>query len=196
MRRKPVRSAASRRRGLLAALLAGLLVLGAGLVIIEELPTRYSTTSTVSFAPRSQPTISADVIELAANKYAVVAGSTASVASAAAAADVTREALRDALSISVDPQTANLNIAVALGDSRESATAANAIADVVDRAAARDTLIAGDITARADPAAAQTEPSRALLRVIAVAAALLVAGWVSFAARQISRRQRQSDESP
>jgi capsular polysaccharide biosynthesis protein len=175
-------------------LLAGLLVLGGGLAIIELLPTRYSTTSTLSFAPRSAPNISADVIELAANKYAVVARSTTSVNSAAAAASVTREELRDALSVSVEPTTANLDIAVSLPDSRKAATAANTIAAVVSRAAVNDRLIAGEITARADPAAAQTEPSRSLLRVVAVAAALLAAGWASFAARHVGRRQGEPDE--
>ncbi|GAA2761703.1 hypothetical protein GCM10010103_07440 [Streptomyces paradoxus] len=182
------RSASARRRGALAALLAGLLVLAGGLVVIEQLPTRYSTTSTISFAPRSQPNVSADVIELVANKYAVVAASTTSVASAAAAASVTRAELRDALSISVEANTANLDIAVSLANARAAATAANTIAAAVNRAAADDQLIAGEITARADPVSAQLQPSRSLLRVIAVAAALLVAGWVSFAARQISRR--------
>ncbi|MFD8236295.1 hypothetical protein ACFV20_31025 [Streptomyces sp. NPDC059696] len=185
---RTLRSIALRRRGLLAALLAGLLVLVTGLVIIEQLPTRYATKSTISFAPRSQPNVSADVIELVANKYAVVATSTTSVASAARAASVTRKELRDALSVSVPSNTANLDISVSLPDANEAATAANSIAAVVSRAAADDQLIEGEITARADPVSAQLQPSRSLLRVVTVAAALLVAGWVSFAARQISRR--------
>lgn len=189
---RAARASALRRRGVLAALLAGLLVLVAGLVIIEQLPTRYSTKSTISFAPRSQPNVSADVIELVANKYAVVASSTASVAAAAEAASVTRKELRNALSISVAANTANLDIAVSLSDANEAATAANTIAAVVSRAAADDQLIAGEITARADPVAAQLQPSRSLLRVVAVAAALLVAGWVTFAARQISRRAERT----
>ncbi|MFD5910041.1 hypothetical protein ACFWHL_15120 [Streptomyces massasporeus] len=185
---RAARASALRRRGVLAALLAGLLVLVGGLVIIEQLPTRYSTKSTISFAPRSQPNVSADVIELVANKYAVVASSTTSVAAGAAAASVTRKELRNALSISVAANTANLDISVSLPDANEAATAANTIAAVVSRAAADDQLIAGEITARADPVSAQLQPSRSLLRVVTVAAALLVAGWVLFAARQISRR--------
>ncbi|SMQ20649.1 Capsular polysaccharide biosynthesis protein [Streptomyces sp. Ag82_O1-12] len=181
-------SGSPRRRGLLAALLAGLIVLGAGLVVVEQLPTRYSTTSTISFAPRSLNVVDADVVELIANKYSVVAGATATVDSAADTAGVTPKQLRDTLSATVEPNTGNLNISVSLGNARQAAVAANSIANTVNRAAGNDRLIAGEITARADPTAAQLKPSRTLLRVVVVAAALLVAGWVGFAVRQLSRR--------
>ncbi|MEU4464761.1 hypothetical protein AB0G20_13785 [Streptomyces sp. NPDC024017] len=181
-------SGSPRRRGLVAALLAGLIVLGVGLVVVEQLPTRYSTTSTISFAPRSLSVVDADVIELIANKYSVVAGSTATVDSAADAAGVTPKQLRDTLSATVEPNTGNLNISVSLANARQAAVAANSIAATVNRAAGNDRLIAGEITARADPTAAQLKPSRSLLRVVVVAAALLVAGWAGFAVRQLSRR--------
>ncbi|MER7402950.1 hypothetical protein ABT373_10805 [Streptomyces sp. NPDC000070] len=182
------RGVLSRRRGLIAPLLAGLIVLGAGLAVVGQLPAHYSATSTLSFVPRSQSVADADIIELIANKYAVVAGSTRTIDTAADAADVTPKQLRDELSVGVQPTTGNLEIAVSLGKREESAAAANAIATVVDRVADRDRLVSSDVTARADADAATAQPSLSLLRGLVVAAAFLVAGWVAFAMRQIARK--------
>lgn len=177
-----------RWRVLLVPLLAGVIVLVTGLVVIGHLPTRYSATSTISFTPRPKPVSDANVIELIASKYAVVASSTRTVHSAASAAAVTPDRLRDALSVKVQPKTGNLEIAVALGKARQSATAANAIASVVNKAADNDRLVFGEVTARADAEAVQLQPSRSLLRVITVAAALLAAGWAGVVMRQVVRR--------
>lgn len=176
------------RHRLLAPLLAGVLVFGVGLTVVEQLPTSYATTSTISFAPRTTPLVNADVIELIAQKYAVVASASTTVNSAAEASGVTPADLRDGLAVTVEQGTANLDITVALDSADQAATAGNTIADVVDRAVRDDRLVSGEITDRADPDAAELNPPRAMLRFLVVAAALLAAGWVGFAIRQVGRR--------
>ncbi|WP_405727535.1 hypothetical protein OG885_06695 [Streptomyces sp. NBC_00028] len=186
------RFAVWRRNRWLAPLLAGLVVLGAGLAVVEKLPTSYATTSTISFAPRADTLVSADVIELIANKYAVVARASATVHVAAVAADVKPEDLRAGLSVTVEPRTANLDITVSLDDADQAARACNAIASVVDRSVRDDRLVSGEITDRADPAAAERHPPRGMLRLMVVAAALLAAGWAGFVVRQMDRRSGRS----
>lgn len=175
------------RPAILAGLLAGLVVLGVGLAAIAQQPTRYAVTSTVSFAPRA-PGVQADIVQLAATKYAVVAGASTTLDSAARRNSMTTARLRDAVSVSVQQTTANVDIKVTVVDSAQAAEAANAIASVVAGATDSDKLISGEVTAPADPAAAQRKPSRTLLRAVAIVAALLVAGWVTFGVRHVSRR--------
>ncbi|MFD0274846.1 hypothetical protein ACFVHB_13235 [Kitasatospora sp. NPDC127111] len=174
-------------RALLAALLAGAIVLGAGLAVIGTVHKRYAATSTLSFSPRVT-SVNADVVQLAASRYAVVAGSTSTVAEAAAASSLTPHELRSGLAVAVQPLTANLDITASLKDARQAATAVNAIADIVARSAASDPLIAGDVTDRADLGSVKTKPSRTLLWLITIAAAVLVAGWVGFLVRYLTLR--------
>ena len=186
------RFAVWRRNRWLAPLLAGVIVLGAGLAVVERLPTSYATTSTISFAPRAETLVSADVIELIANKYAVVARASTTVDTAAVAAGVEPEDLRADLSVTVEPRTANLDVTVSLDSADQAAKACNAIANVVDRSVRDDQLVSGEITNRADPDAAERNPPRGMLRLIVVAAALLAAAWAGFAVRQLDRRSGSS----
>jgi O-antigen ligase len=181
-------SAHPNRRAILAGLLAGLLVLGTGLAVIAQQPTRYAATSTVSFAPRSQPAISADIVRLAAGKYAVTAGAKSTLDSAARGNSMTTSQLRDDLAVSVQQETSNVDIQVTAADPADAAGAANAVAATVARKADRDRLISGEVTAPADPDAAKRKPSRTLLMTVAIVAAVLAGGWTAFGVRHISRR--------
>ncbi|MGV9274770.1 hypothetical protein [Streptomyces griseosporeus] len=180
-----------RRRRALAAVVSGLLVLGIGLLVIELLPTRYVATCTVSFSPRTQLNVDAAAVRLVAQKYAVVAGSTTTVASAARATSISSNELHDALSVSQPSDTSNLNIKVSLPERIDAARAANAIGAIVTRSAADDRFVSSSVTGPAAAGAAEVQPSRPLLRTLAVAAALLVAGWVAYAAGYVDRRTRE-----
>ncbi|MFF9275495.1 O-antigen ligase family protein [Streptomyces griseosporeus] len=176
------------RRRVLAGLLVGLLVLGAGLAVIALQPTRYAVTSTVSLAPRSQPDVSADIVQLAAGKYAVTAGATRTLEFAARQSSMSTSQLRDDLDVSVQQQTANIDITVTSPNASQSAEAANAIAAVVARQTDGDRLISGEVTAPADADAATRKPSRTLLTAISVVAAVLAGGWAAFAVGRLDRR--------
>ncbi|MFC8517453.1 O-antigen ligase family protein [Streptomyces sp. NPDC057257] len=180
-------------RAILAGLLAGLVVLGAGLIVIAEQPTRYAATSTVSLAPRSLPNVSADIVRLAATKYAVVAGSTANLELAARRSDMTTSELRDDLSVAVQQETANVDITVTGRNADQAASAANSIASAVATATDHDRLITGEVTAPADPDAADRKPSRPLLLTIAIVAAVLIAAWVTVGVRYAARRAAGED---
>lgn len=179
-----------RRRAVLAALVSGLLVLVVGLTVIQLLPTRYVATCTVSLSPRAQLNVDAAAIRLVAQKYAVVAGSTTTVNAATKSTSVSAAELRDSLSVSQPSDTSNLNIKVSLPDRVQAARAANAIGAQVVKTAADDKFVSTSVTGPADAAAAKVQPSRSLLRTIAVAAALLVAGWVAFGTLYFARRSR------
>ncbi|WP_028807546.1 O-antigen ligase family protein [Streptomyces canus] len=185
---KRPRSVPPMGRAILAGLLAGVVVLGVGLIVITAQPTRYAATSTVSFAPRSQPNISADIVRLAATKYAVVAGATTTLDQAARRSSIAISDLRGNLSVAVQQETANVNVTVTSAHADQSARAANSIAAAVARASDNDKLISGEVTAPADPAAAEHKPSRTLLLTVAVVAALLVGVWVGIVVRYSSRR--------
>ncbi|MCL7425870.1 hypothetical protein [Streptomyces sp. YS415] len=182
------RRTSSYRRPVLAGLIAGLIVLAIGVTVIALQPSRYTVTSTVSFAPRSQPNVSAEVVQLAATKYAVTAGARTTLDFAADRSAMTTSQLRDRVSVSVQQGTANVDIEVEGSNAAQGARAANALASSVAQATADDELIVGEVTAPADPDAAEHTPSRPLLLTVAIIAAVLVAGWVGFAVRHLDRR--------
>ncbi|WP_328875202.1 hypothetical protein OHT76_36870 [Streptomyces sp. NBC_00287] len=187
-RKTPSAPAPTYRRPLLAGLIAGLVVLGIGVTVIELQPDRYAVTSTVSFASRSQPNVSAEIVQLAATKYAVTAGARSTLDFAADRSAMTSTQLRDHLSVTVPQGTANVDIEVEDADAEQGAAAANAIASSVARATDNDALILGEVTAPADPDAAHHTPSRTLLLTVAVIAAVLIGGWVAFGVRHLDRR--------
>ncbi|MEU0442090.1 hypothetical protein ABZ202_20420 [Streptomyces sp. NPDC006186] len=170
--------------------MSGLLVLGIGLLVIELLPTRYVATCTVSFSPRTQLNVDAAAIRLVAQKYAVVAGSTPTVDQAARATSLSSDELHDALSVAQPSDTSNLTIKVSLSQRDEAARAANTIGAIVARDAADDRFVSASVTGPAAAGSAEVQPSRPLLRTLAVAAALLVAGWVAYAVGYLDRRSR------
>jgi capsular polysaccharide biosynthesis protein len=168
-----------------------LLLALAALVFVQRMPTAYAARAVVSVLPRPGVDVSADTVRLVAQKYAVLATSP-DVLSSAATATGEPEALDAATAATVATGTGNLDITVTLPDPVRAARAANAIADVLVRAATRDQLITGELTARAVPGGAEVKPPRMLLRAAGVLGAALLAAvvWALLAGRAAARAPR------
>ncbi|HVQ94705.1 MAG TPA: hypothetical protein VMU51_26950 [Mycobacteriales bacterium] len=162
-----------RRRRLLAALAATLLVGVGALVAAQLLPQRYAATSVVSFVPRPNSLASADTVQLVGQKYVVVATSPVTLAAAGSRVGAPVGLLTDATTAVLGAGTGNVAVTVTLPDRSDAVEAANAVAGELVRAAQSDRLVQGEQTAAAVPATAELRPPRLLLRSVAVLAALL-----------------------
>lgn len=191
---KPVRWWSPRRvpdrwRRLLVAAGIVFLVVGACAVGgVQLLPVRYAANSVVSFTPRPQSGADANMVQLIAQKYAVVATSEEVLGITASRTGVPESRLRGAIASQVQPDTGNLTITATLPDRHRAADVANAVANAVADDASDDDIVSGEQTAQASAAAVQASPPKPLLSLAGGVAALLLAALVLLAARRLDRR--------
>lgn len=163
---------ALRRRWYLAVLVA--LPLFAGVVwYVERLPDLYDGQAVVSFAPRPDVNVSADTMRVIIPKYVAYLSSTASARSIAREVDVDTGVMKDAIDVSVTPDTANLTVSVRLDDPEAAARAANALAREAVIYSTIDVQLKGMVVAPALTATSPASPPRRLLEAGGLVLALL-----------------------
>lgn len=174
-----------RRRAALAGVVVFFVLFSGGLVVIRALPTRYAATTVVSFMPRAGSGVAADTVQMAGQKYAVIATSATTLEAAGVAVGISPGALSDATSAVLDAGTGNVEITVEWRDREQAVNAANAVAGVLVRRSSQDQLVLGEATAPAVGSRTQVTPPRTLLLLASGLAAALAAvlAWAVVKAR-------------
>jgi uncharacterized protein involved in exopolysaccharide biosynthesis len=167
---------AGRHRGPALAAAAAFLVVAVGAAaVVQAMPTRYEATAVVSFVPRPDSLANSDTVQLIGQKYVVIATSAATMDAAAAAVALPVADVRPALKAELGAGTGNVSVHVTWSEPVVAATAANAVAVALVKAARNDRVVQAELVAPAEPSTAAVKPARQLLRVAGLLAALLAA---------------------
>ena len=162
------------RRGWLLVVLVAV-PLAAGVVFYaESLPDEFRATAVVSYAPRLDSNVGADIVRLVVPKYQVYVTSDASVRQAARELDVRRSEIESGLVATVSPDTSNLSITVEGEHRRITARVANALADQAVAFSEDDPLLVGTGVSRAAVPSSPSGPPKRLLEIFGAIAALLI----------------------
>ncbi len=165
----------ARRRAGLVGLIVFVALFMAGLGVIRALPTSYAATAVVSFMPRPGSGVAADTVQIAGQKYVVIATAPTTLQTAGNAAGMSADDLADATTAVLDAGTGNVEVTVQWRDRQRAVNAANAVAGVLVQRSAADELVAGEATSPAVGSRAEVKPARALLLVASGLAAALAA---------------------
>lgn len=165
---------------LIAGVLAGLLVLGAGIAYTALRPTTYTATSVFSLVPRDPASTNADTVEMVGRAYMAYLSSPDLLGRIAQTSGGPREVLADATEITVEAGSANLQTKVTLPDEARAAQAANAVSEAGFVKARADVLVSPDLVSPAVVGAAEEHPPRLLLAAASLLAALLAGGLVGY----------------
>jgi capsular polysaccharide biosynthesis protein len=182
----------ARRRAGLVGVIVFVVLFSAGLAVIRALPTRYAASTVVSFMPRPGSGVAADTVQMAGQKYVVIATSPTTLQTAGNAVGMTADDLADATTAVLDAGTGNVEITVLWRDRQRAVNAANAVAGVLVQRSATDQLVQGEATSLAVGSRAQVKPARALMLVACGLAAALAAvlAWSVMRARPRWRLRR------
>jgi capsular polysaccharide biosynthesis protein len=181
------------RRFWWVVLLVAIPLVAGSAVYASSLPDEYEVEAVVAFVPRQRPDTSADLVELLLPKYAVYAKSDQTLRRVAGRLDEDPDEVQAALHAVVPPDTAQLELTLDLGDARDSARMANAIADDVVRFTRSDPVLSASVITDAVPPGSPTGPSR--MAFVAIGAVVgLVAGL--FAAVVANRRRPARASAP
>ena len=155
-------------------------------------PTVYSASAVVALRPRGQERPPpAEVVLLTAPRYVVLATSPYVLNQVAQQLKLDPEELANGVTVTVEPNTANLTIKVTLRNREATATVANVIADAVIRRAGGDSILAGQILSRAvEPPGASGPNQLVMLSAGGVAAVVVGAGAAGLFDRHMRRRAR------
>jgi succinoglycan biosynthesis transport protein ExoP len=162
------------RRGWRLLLVAAIPMTAGVAVYTESLANQYSATAVVSFSPRPNSNVGADVISLVVPKYQVYVTSDAVVADAARSIGVSKAAISSHLNASIPQNTSNLDISVDGTTPSLVANAANSLAKATERLSHSDQLLLGTVVAQAEVPTSPSGPNRRLLEVAGGIMALLV----------------------
>lgn len=177
----------------LGGLLVALIVLVAGFGFTVSRPTTYSVTAVASLAPRDAGSVSAATVELVARSYMAYLTSPYVLARAGADSGVPADELTRGTSVTVEPSTANLQVAVQLPGPAQASAAANAMGNAAVEKATTDPLVRADLVSPADPGVVDKHPPRSLLLVGSVLAALLAGAVATVVLAQRARREPDAD---
>jgi capsular polysaccharide biosynthesis protein len=180
----------ARRRALLAGVVVFFALFAGGLGVIRALPTRYAATAVVSFMPRPGSGVFADTVQMAGQKYVVIATSATTLQTAGTTVGLSSDDLSNTTSAVLDAGTGNVEITVEWRDRQQAVNAANAIATVLVRRSGQDQLVVGEATAPAVGSRIEVKPPRTLLLIASGLAAALAAvlAWTVVKARPRMRR--------
>jgi capsular polysaccharide biosynthesis protein len=179
----------ARRRALLAGVVVFFVLFSGGLAVIRALPTTYAATTVVSLMPRPGSGVGADTVQMAGQKYVVIATSATTLQTAGKAVGLSAQDLSNATSAVLDAGTGNVEVTVEWRDRERAVNAANAVASILVRRSAQDQLVAGEATAPAVGSRTEVKPARALLVIASGLAAALAAllAWAVVKARPARR---------
>lgn len=183
-----------RRRASLAGVVVFFVLFSGGLGVIRTLPTKYVATTVVSFMPRPGSGMAADTVQMAGQKYVVIATSPTTLLAASGAIGGSADELSDATSAVLDAGTGNVEVTVEWPNREQAVNVANAVAEVLVRRSAQDQLVSGEATSPAVASRVEVKPARTLLLIASGLAAALAAilAWSVMKAR--ARPRRRSDQ--
>lgn len=162
------------RRGWLLLLLVAVPLFAGLFAYAESLPDKFQATAVVSFSPRTDTSVGADVVRLVVPKYTVYVTSDATTRRVASDLGVVTSQIQDGLSVTIPPETTNLEVSISGEDETLVAPAANALATQAVDFSKRDELLVGALVSKAAPPGGPSGPPRRLLEVAGGIAALLV----------------------
>lgn len=160
------------RRWKLASAVA-LAVFAGAFFYAESLPSRYTASVVVAFAPKPTSTVGGDTVRVLLPKYVAYLSSRATANRVAQRTGEKPGVLVDSVEASVATDSANLTIKVTLPSSPRAASAANSLADETLSFANSDQLLDGVLVAPALPGFVPSGPPRRLLELAALIVGVL-----------------------
>jgi Mrp family chromosome partitioning ATPase/capsular polysaccharide biosynthesis protein len=170
---------ASIRRGWRFAVLVAVPVAIGVFFYARSLPNQYTATAVISFAPRPNSQLGADVVSIVVPKYQVYVTSDSVVAGVARTLGVGKSQISTHLDASIPQNTSNLGISVTGSSPGFVAKAANDLATATQNFSRSDRLLEGTIVARAAAPTTPSGPNRKLLDAAGVIVAVLLGGGVA-----------------
>ncbi|HSO95610.1 MAG TPA: P-loop NTPase, partial [Acidimicrobiia bacterium] len=170
---------ASVRRGWLVAVLVAVPVAVGVVFYAQSLPNQYTATAVISFSPRPNAQVGADVVSIVVPKYQVYVTSDSTVAGVASTLNVAKSQVGDHLDATIPQNTSNLQISVTGKDPGFVSRAANDLANATQSFARNDRLLEGTIVARAATPTTPSGPNRKLLDAAGVIVAVLLGAGVA-----------------
>jgi len=161
------------RRGWRVLVLVAVPLLAGVVAYTQTLPDEYEATAVVSFAPRPDEQVGADVLRVVLPKYEVYAEADSTIDRVANELGFDPAAIKDSLQVSIPLETSNVQIGVSSNDRRFTAAVANAIASEVVDFSDKDRLLEGSEVSRAQRPTKPSGPPRRLLQIAGGIAALL-----------------------
>lgn len=184
---------AVRRRWKLLLVVALPLVVGSAYVA-ETLPPTYTGETTISFAPRPESDVGADIVRLLLPRYAVFAASRQNVRDVADALALDEREVADAVDVSIPADTGNLTVTVELDSPDLAAEVANALAAATVAFAESDPLISGIVVESALPPSEPSGPPRRLIELASLLAALLLGIGLAVIVERFAPTVRSADD--
>jgi capsular exopolysaccharide synthesis family protein len=169
------------RRRWLVALLAAAALFGGVLAYAEQLPAEYSAEAVVAFAPPANAVVGGDVITIILPKYVAFGTAPSTLRAVARSTGVPERTLKDAVSVSVATQTANVTIDVQLESPRTAAAVAGELADRMVSMSATGQLLQGTIVSPPVVPEAPSGPPRRLIELAGLVVALAVGLLLAYA---------------
>jgi capsular exopolysaccharide synthesis family protein len=167
------------RRRWSAALAVTVAVLAGVIAYAENLAPEYSSQAVVSFSPEPKTLIGGDVITIILPKYVAFGTAPSTLRSVGRATGVSPKTLKNAVSVTVAAQTANVTIDVQLADPRKAAAVAGTLAGRMVSMSTSGSLLTGTIVSPAVIPDAPSGPPRRLIEgagvLVAIALGLLLA---------------------
>ena len=161
------------RRGWTVLLLVAVPLTAGVVFYAERLANVYTATAVVSFSPRTDANVGADVVRIVLPKYRVYAESDGAIPRAARKVGVPESEIENGLTVTIPIDTSNVEVTVENEDPVTAARAANSIARDVERLSKQDPLLEASLVAVARPPRTPSGPPRRLLELAGAVAALL-----------------------
>jgi succinoglycan biosynthesis transport protein ExoP len=164
----------SLRRGWRYLLLVAIPVIAGVAFYSQSLANQYTATGVVSFAPRANENVGADVVSIVVPKYQVYATSDAVVARAARSLDVPKTEISDHLNASIPVNTSNLEISVDGTSPTFAANAADKLVAATQVFSRSDDLLEGTIVSNPVVPTSPSGPNRHLIDLAGLVVGLLL----------------------
>jgi len=164
----------SLRRGWRVLLIIAIPIAAGVALYTHSLANQYTATSVISFAPRPNSNVGADVVGIVVPKYQVYVTSDKVMTDTAKSLGVGESEISSNLNASIPTNTSNLQISVQGSDPVFVARAANGLAAATQRFSRTDPLLIGTIVAQAVTPTSPSGPNRHLLEAAGVVLGLLV----------------------
>ena len=140
----------------------------------QSLANQYTATAVISFAPRANSDVGADIVGIVIPKYQVYVTSDSVVTKVAQSLGVSESKISGSLNTSIPENTANLQISVESSSPEFATQAANRLVAATQRFSRGDPLLTGTIVSQAAVPTTPSGPNRKLLEAAGVVFALLV----------------------
>lgn len=181
------------RRWRLVLLVAVPLLLGV-LGYASTLPTTWTSTATVGFAPRPSVAVGSDTVSLLLPGYVAYVTSPGVVGALAAQYGLSVDALDDALDVAVPPTTATLEVQVSGAEPATVASLANGLARSAVSRATQDEVVQAELVAEAVAARATRSSGVRPLQLAGLLASLLTGLLVAAAVERGVPRVRTAGD--